>query len=108
MTRKKKFVEEINQNELMSKKYKSATTALDYDEYFFILASVHTRFVSISALVGIDIGITSSETCATTAAIKKYKPLIKKKKKRHDKMVLLGKTKLNNIKVLISQTLTDS
>ena len=40
--------------------------------------------------------------------IKKYKSIIKKKKKKHDKVVLLAKTKLNSIEVLISNALTDS
>ena len=34
--------------------------------------------------------------------------MIMKKKKKHDKIVLLGKTKLNSIEVLISRTLIDS
>ena len=37
--------------------------------------------------------------CAITAGIKKYKSIIKKKK--HAKIVLLGKGKLNTIEVLI-------
>ena len=36
------------------------------------------------------------------ARTKKYKSIIKKKKKKHDKVVLLAKSKLNNIKVSIS------
>ena len=39
---------------------------------------------------------------------KKYKSIIKKKKKKPDKIVLLGKTKLNIIEVLISKVLIDS
>ena len=37
-----------------------------------------------------------------------YKSLIKKKKKKHDKMVLLAKYKLNSIEILISKALIDS
>ena len=40
--------------------------------------------------------------------IKKYKSVIKKKKKKHDKIVLLAKSKLNKIEVLISKALIDS
>ena len=57
-------------------------------------------------------GITSSAVginiCAIAAEIKKHKSIIKKKKKKHDKIVLLGKHKLNTIKVLISKALIDS
>ena len=73
-----------------------------------------TGWISISAfasLVGIPIDITSSavgiKICAITALIQKYKSIIKKKNKKHFKIVLLAKTKLNNIEVLISKALTD-
>ena len=63
-------------------------------------------------MVGIPIGITSSTIgltiCVITAAIKKYKSIIKKKKKKHDKIVLLAKSKFNSTGVLISKVLTDS
>ena len=63
-------------------------------------------------MIGIPIGITSSakelKICAITAGIKKYKSIIKKKKKKHDKTVLLAKSKLNSIGVLISNALIDS
>ena len=63
-------------------------------------------------LLGIPIGITSSaiglKVCAIVAGIKKYKSVIKKKKKKHDKIVLLAKSEFNSIEVLISKTLSDS
>ena len=46
--------------------------------------------------------------CAIKAGIKKYKIIIKKKKMKYDKIVLLGKDKLNTIEFLISKSLTDS
>ena len=106
------FLEEIKQNELISKKHKNVTNtkALNYIEHLLILASTITACISISAfafLIRIPIGITSSaiglKICAITAGIKKYKSIIKKKKKRDDKIVLLAKSKLNNIEVLISK-----
>ena len=48
------------------------------------------------------------EIFVTTAGIQKYKSITEKKKKEHDKIVLLGKSELNNIEVLISKTLIDS
>ena len=45
--------------------------------------------------------------CATTAGIKKCKSITKKKKKKHDETVLLGKEKLNTIVVLIYKVLFD-
>ena len=57
------FFEELEQNELMSKKHKKVCVTVDYIEHFFILASTVTGCISISAfdsLVVISIGITSS------------------------------------------------
>ena len=95
------LIEEINQNELMSKKHKRFCTTLNYTEQFLILGSAITGCVSISgfaSLVGIQMGITSSaiglKICATIAAIIKYKSIIKKMKKKDDKLGLLAKSKL--------------
>ena len=63
-------------------------------------------------MLDIPVEITSSaiglKICAITAGIKKYKSIIKKKKQKHDKIVLLVKSNLNNIEVLISKALIDS
>ena len=82
---------------------------------FSYLASTITECISISAfasLLGIPIGLTSSaiglKICAIAPGIKRYRSIIKKKKKKHDKIVLLAKSKLNSIEVLISKTLIDS
>ena len=37
-----------------------------------------------------------------------FKSIIKKKRKKHDKIVLLAKSKLNSLEVLISKALIDS
>ena len=79
------LTDKTNRNELMSKKHKNVSTTVIYIEHFLILGSTITGCVSISAfafLVGIPIGITGSairlNICAITAAIKKYKLIIKK------------------------------
>ena len=89
----------------MKKKHKKVCTTLNYIKHFVILASKITGCISIStfaSLVGILIGIMSSaiglEICAITVGIKNYKSIIKKKKKKNDKLILLGKSKLNSIK----------
>ena len=79
------------------------------------MASVITGCVSITAfasLLGIPIGITGSaigfKICIIAAGIKQCKPITKKKNKKHEKIVLLTKSKLNSIEALISKALTDS
>ena len=71
-----------------------------------------TGCVSISALdlfISVPGGITSSpigiKICGIIAGIKKYKSVIKKNKKKHDKIVLLGKDKLNTVEILILKAL---
>ena len=86
------FLEEIEQNELMSKKLKKVCTVWIILNIFLILASTVTGYISISAfdsLLSIPIAITISaiglSICAITTGIKKCKPRIKKKKKKNDK-----------------------
>ena len=108
------FLNKTEQNELMSKKHKKVCITLNYIEHFLILASTITGCISIStfaSLFSIPIGIKSSvivlKICAITAGIKNYKSIIKKKKRKYDKIVLLAESKLNSIKVLISKALID-
>ena len=60
-------------------------------------------------MIGIPVGITSSaielKILAITAGIKKYKSILKKKKKKHDKIIFLAKSKLNKIEALIFKSL---
>ena len=100
------LLDELKHNNLMSEQYKKTSYYLNYVENLLILASTVTGCISISAfasLVCVPVCITSSALgiyiCAITAGIKKYKSIIKKKKK-HGKTVLLGKDKLKTIEFL--------
>ena len=107
-------MKKVKQNELMSRKHKKVCTTLNYIEHFLILASTITGCISISAfasLLGIPIRITSFaielKIWAITKEIKKFKSIIENKKKKHDKIALLAKSKLNSIGVLISKASID-
>ena len=70
-------LDEMKNNDLMSKKYKRTYNYLNYVEQLRILVSTVTGCASISAfasLVCVPVGITSSavgiKICATTAGIK--------------------------------------
>ena len=74
------FLEEIEQNELMSNNHEKVCTTLNCIEHFLILASTITGCISISAfttLLSIPVGLTSSairlKICPITVGIKKYK-----------------------------------
>ena len=95
--------------------HKKGCRVSNFIDNLLILLSTIIGCVYISAfpsLVRIPMGITSSaigiKLWAITAGIKKYKSIIKKKKKKHDKIVLLAKCKLNSVEVSIPKALTDS
>ena len=82
------LLDEIEYNDLLTKKYKKTCKYLNYIEHLLILASTITDCISISAfvsLIAIPVGITSSavgiKICAIAARIKKYKSIIKKRRK---------------------------
>ena len=72
------LIEEINQNELISKKHKMICATLNYIEHFLVVAFTITGYVSISAfasLIGITMQTESSaikiNICTKTPGIKK-------------------------------------
>ena len=108
-------VEEIEQNELLSKKHKGVCRALRYNEHSLFFSFVnywmyfHFCFCCSSLYSYVNYEFCNKiETCVITAAVKTYTSIIKKIKKKHDEIVLLTKLKLSSIKVLISNVLIDS
>ena len=99
----------------MSKKHKEVCKVWNYIVHSLIVNSTITECVSISdfaSLGGVSIGVTSAavglKIYVILQEIKSISQGKKKKEKRLDKVVLLTKSKLNNIKVLISRALIDS
>ena len=108
------FIEEINQNESIGRRHKKVCGVLNFFEHLPILVCEVSGCASISAfasLVAIPVATRSSvielKICAITARIKKYKSVIKKKEKKHCKIVLLAKTKLNRIEFFICKASVD-
>ena len=84
-------------------------------EHFLTLAFAVTVCISISAfasLVNISERIMSStiglNICAITTRIKMFKPIFKKKRKKHNEIALLATTNIDCIKGSIYRSLTDS
>ena len=78
----------------MSRKHQKFCKTLNYIEHFLILSPTITGCISISSfasLLGIPIRITSSaiglKICPISAGLEKYKSIIKKEKRRQDKMI---------------------
>ena len=99
-------------NELMSRKHKKVCTTLNYIQHFLISASAITHVFKFMLLLLYS--YTNYEfynrikICAIAAGIKKDKSIIKKKKKKHNKIEFLPRSKLNSIEVLISKALINS
>ena len=102
------FIQEINQNELMSQTHKVCRIS-SYTPHLLILVTKCVSSSIFSSLIDIPIWMISSavglESFAITAGIKKYESIIKKNKKKYEKTVLLAKSKLNSTEVLVSKNL---
>ena len=104
-------------DDLKIEKYKKRNNYPNYVEHLLILASTITGCgcVSLSVfslLLFIPVGVTYSvwaiKICAIKAWIRKYKSIINKNEKKHDKIMLLGKDTWNAMKVLIYKALSES
>ena len=86
-------------------------TACDYIDKILIVLSTKNGGVSViyfARIVGAPVGITSASfTLIFSVTIKKLLSIRRNKKKKHDKSIILTKSKLDNIETLISQALID-
>ena len=103
------FHDQISQRKSCSKKLSKYVAAFD-----LIVLSATTGGVSIcsfTSVVGAPVGIASASFTLifslTTRIVKKLLSITRNKKKNHDKILMLAKSKLNSIQTLISQALID-
>ena len=108
------FIEGINQRKSCSKKLSKYVAVFDYiDQALIVLSATSGGVLTISftSIVGASVGIASAGfTLAfslTTGIVKKLLNITRNKKKKHDKVLMLAKSKLNSIETLISQALID-
>ena len=107
------FITEIKERELMSKKL--SISFFDYFDKSLIILSVTSDIVSISSfatVIGIPVGITSASPSLTfslcTGLVKKISKATRNKKKKHNKIVMLARSKLNSIESKISKALINN
>ena len=108
------FNTEINQRKSYSKKLSKYVTTFDYIDKILIILSTTSGgvlIISFTSIIGVPAGIASASFClifsVTTGINKKLLGTIRMKKKKHDKNLMLAKSKLNSIETLISQALDD-
>ena len=89
-------------------------TAFDYiDKILIVLGATSggVSIISFTSVVGAPVGIASASFTLifslTTGIVKKLLSITRNKKKKHDKILMLAKSKLNSIEALISQAVID-
>ena len=108
------FIEEINQRKSCSQKLNKYITAFDYIDRILVILCTTTggvSMISFSSVIGAPAGIASASFTLifslATGIVKKLLNITRKKKKKHDKILMLAKSKFNSIDTLISQALID-
>ena len=104
------FYQEINQRKSCCKKVNKYVTTFDYIDKILIVLIKATEGVSIisfTSIIAAPIGKFYFNLFSNNWNNKKLLNITKKKKKKHDKTLMLAKSKLNSIVTLISQALID-
>ena len=111
---KEYFNDEIKERKDIVKKISKYIVAFDYADKRFITLSASFGTLSIASyatIVGIPIGIAGASLALiftiTIGVVKTLLNITRKKKKKHNKIITLARSKLNIIEHLISQALID-
>ena len=106
---KEYFNFEIQERKTMSKKLSKYIAAFHYIDKTLIVVSATSEGISIitfTSVIGISAGIASASFTfifsLITGIIKKLLKITRNKKKKHNKIVMLAKSKLNSIETLMS------
>ena len=109
------FIAEIKKRELMSKNLSKYLSFFDYFDKSLIVLSVTSGGVSIASfatVIGAPMRITSSSLSLAfslcTGLVKKLLKATRNKKKKHNKIVMLARSKLNSIGRKVSEALINN
>ena len=109
------FNNEINERKDIIKKLNKYIVSFDYLDKIFIALSASFGTLSIAShatVIGIPVGIAGSSLTLiftiSTGVNKSLLRVTKKRKKKHNKIIALAKSKLNMIDTLLSSALNDS
>ena len=98
------FIEEINQRKLCIKKLSKYVTTFNYIDKVLTVSSAASggvSIISLTSVVGAPVGIASATftliCCLTTGITKKLLSIARNKKKKHYKILILAKKKLNSM-----------
>ena len=108
------FNQEINKKKWCSKKLSKYVTVFDYIDKILIVLSATSGGVYIISSVSVVRALVAIAGASfalifslTAGIIKKLLSITRNKKKKHDKILMLAKSKVNSIEALVSQALID-
>ena len=109
------FNAEIKERELMSKNLSKYIASFEYFDKSLIVLSVATGSISIASfatVIGAPVG-TMCASCSlafstATGFVKRFLKTTRNKKKKHNKIVMLDRIKLNSIESKISEALINN
>ena len=109
------FAAEIIERELMSKRLSKYVDFCDYFDKPLIVLSATSGSISIASfatVIGTPAGIARASLSLTfslsTGIVKKLLKTTRNKKKKHNKIIMLARTKSNSIESKVSETLINS
>ena len=107
------FVAEIKERELMRKRFSKYIASFDYFDKSLIVLSVTTRSIPIASsgtVAGVPVGMMSVSLAfsITTGIVKKLLKTTRNKKKKHNKIVMLARSKWNSVESKISEPLINN
>ena len=109
------FVAEIKERELMSKRLCKCIAFFDNFDRSLIVLSLTTGSISVTSfatVIGAPVGIVSASFSlafsVSTGIIKKLLKTTRNKKKKHNKIVMLARSKLNSIESKTSKALINN
>ena len=109
------FIAEKKERELMSKNLSKYIASLEYFGKSLIVLSIATGSISIASfatIIGAPVGIVSASCrlafSITSGFVKKFLKTKRNKKKKHNNIVMLARSKLNSLENKISEALINN
>ena len=109
------FVAEIKERELMSKRLSKYIASFDYFDKPLIVLSVTTGSISVASfatVIGAPVRMASASFSLTfsisTGILQKLLKTTRNKKKKHSKIVIIARTKLNSMESKVSKALINN
>ena len=109
------FVAEIKERELMSKRLSKYIASFDYFDKPLIVLSVTTGSISVASfatVIGAPVRMASASFSLafsiSTGILQKLLKTTRNKKKKHNKIVIIARTKLNSMESKVSKALINN